>query len=108
MTRLYIIFKRARSCIRVYTDLSKSAVLNAVDEAREKRKSLFLTVYEREGNGFKRSHVTVTPYEVLRDCIFHPEVVAICEEEGLCDTLSVQARELEELLNSNGVTKLRT
>lgn len=106
MTRVYIVFKRARSCIRIYTDLSKSAVKAAVDEALSARKSLFLTVYEPNGNGFKRSHVTATPYEILRDCSFYPQPVVLCEERDQCAALSAQARELREFLNQNGVEGL--
>jgi len=106
MTRVYIVFKRAGCCIRIYTDLGKSTLNAAVDEALSTRKSLFPTVYQPDGNGFKRSHVTATPYEILRDCSFYPQPVVLCEERDQCAALSAQAKELREFLNQNGVIGL--
>lgn len=106
MTRVYIIFKSAKTCIRIYTDLNKTALNKAVDEAMAAKKSLFLNVYAPNGNGFKRSHVTATPYEILKDCVFHPEAVVLCEEGDLCGSLLAQARELKDLLNENGIAQV--
>lgn len=106
MTRVYIVFKRARTCIRVYTDLCPEAVNEALSEALAEKKSLFLTVFQPNGDGFKRSHVTVTPYEILKDCVFHTEATSDGKGDP-CLHYAEEARGLEEILKENHVERLK-
>ena len=104
--RLYIIFKRARCCIRIFTDLDREAFQARLGEALRDRKSLFLTVYERNGEGFRRCHTTVTPYEILVDCVFHFEEV-LPDDTDLCRDLKREARSLQRLLREHRVTQVK-
>jgi hypothetical protein len=101
-SRIYIIFKRARCCVRIFTDLDKDLFHARLEEALREKKSLFLTVYERNGTGFKRSHTTVTPYEILTDCIFHAENVD-ADALDVCADKAHEARFLEKLARENGL-----
>ncbi|MEJ5348142.1 MAG: hypothetical protein WHS46_05600 [Desulfosoma sp.] len=103
MSRVYIIFKRTKCCIRIYTDMDRDCFQAKLQEAMRQRKSLFLHVYQPNGNGFLRSHTTVTPYEILMDCVFHVEEVSRNGDDP-CEQKGKEARFLQKLFEEHGLT----
>ncbi|ROQ93436.1 hypothetical protein [Desulfosoma caldarium] len=102
MSRVYVIFKRTRCCIRIYTDMDRHGFQSALEQAMKQRRSLFLHVYQPNGKGFYKSHTTVTPYEILVDCMFHVEEVNHNGEDP-CTDKGKEARLLERLFKEHGL-----
>ncbi len=102
-SRLYVIFKRTRCCIRLYTDMDRNTFEAALQESLQKKKSLFLHVYQPNGNGYVRSHTTVTPYEILVDCVFQVQEVSRNGDDPCMDK-GKEARFLERLFREHGLT----
>ncbi|SMC26969.1 hypothetical protein SAMN02746041_02827 [Desulfacinum hydrothermale DSM 13146] len=105
-SRIYVFFQRACCCVRIFTDLDKERFDARLQESLRDKKSFFLTVYERNGKGFKRSHTTVTPYEVLKDCCFHAESLDTGAVDECADKAH-EARVIEELMAKYGAKSER-
>ncbi|MGQ9750527.1 hypothetical protein [Desulfosoma sp.] len=102
MSRVYVIFKRTRCCLRIYTDMDRHGFQSALEQALQERRSLFLHVYQPNRKGFFKSHTTVTPYEILVDCLFHVEEVNHNGGDP-CAEKAKEARLLERLFQEHGL-----
>lgn len=101
-SRVYVFFKRTKCCIRIYSDLDCQSFQEELTEALEKRRSLFLHVYQPNGNGFSKCHTTVTPYEILVDCLFHVQEISNNGDDPCADK-GKEARFLEQLFREHGL-----
>ncbi len=103
LSRVYVIFKRTKCCIRIYTDLDRHTFQTTLEASLRQKKSLFLHVYQPNGDGYVRSHTTVTPYEILVDCIFHVQEVSRNGDDP-CTDKGKEARFLERLFREHGLS----